>query len=74
MNVLKAAEKLSVHPNTIYARLQKILDITGLEAHSYHALSELLIVADCRDLKGSEPLRAYNFESSGGGIARTLIT
>ena len=74
MNVLKAAEKLSVHPNTIYARLQKILDITGLEARSYHALNELLIVADCRDFKGSDPLRAYNFKSTGGGIARSLIT
>lgn len=48
MNVLKAAQRLSVHPNTIYSRLQKILDITGLDARSYHALSELLIVADCR--------------------------
>ena len=74
MNVLKAAGKLSVHPNTLYARLQKILDITGLEARSYHALTELLIVADCRDFKGSEPLRAYNFQSTGGGIARSLIT
>ena len=47
MNVLKAAEKLKVHPNTIYSRLQKIADITGLEARSYHALTELLLVADC---------------------------
>lgn len=47
MNILKAAEKLSVHPNTIYSRLQKILDITGLDAKSYHALTELLLVADC---------------------------
>jgi hypothetical protein len=48
MNVLKSAEKLSVHPNTIYARLGKILDATGLDARSYHALTELLIVADCK--------------------------
>ena len=48
MNVLKAAQRLSVHPNTIYSRLQKILSITGLQARSYHALTELLIVADCR--------------------------
>ena len=47
MNVLKAAEKLSVHPNTIYSRFQKILDITGLNARSYHTLTNLLIVADC---------------------------
>lgn len=47
MNVLKAADNLSVHPNTIYSRMQKILDITHLDARSFHALSELLIVADC---------------------------
>ena len=48
MNVLKAAERLSVHANTIYSRIQKIVDITGLDARSYHALTELLIVTDCR--------------------------
>ncbi len=48
MNILKTAEMLKVHPNTIYSRLQKILDITGLEARSYHALTELLLIADCR--------------------------
>lgn len=47
MNVLKAADKLSVHPNTIYSRMQKILDITSLDARSYHTLTELLIVSDC---------------------------
>ncbi len=30
MNVLKAAQALNVHPNTIYSRFQKILDITDL--------------------------------------------
>jgi hypothetical protein len=48
MNVLKTAETLSVHPNTIYSRFQKLLDITGSDARSYHALTDLLIVADCR--------------------------
>lgn len=48
MNALKTAETLSVHPNTIYSRFQKIMDITGADARSYHALTELLIVADCR--------------------------
>jgi len=47
MNVLKAADDLSVHPNTIYARMQRILDLTDLDARSYHALTELLIVAEC---------------------------
>jgi hypothetical protein len=48
MNVLQAAESLSVHPNTIYARFQKILDLTGADAKSYHVLTELLTIADCR--------------------------
>jgi hypothetical protein len=47
MNVLKAAQVLGVHPNTIYARLQRIFDITGLQARSYDALTDLLIVCDC---------------------------
>jgi len=42
---------LSVHPNTMYARMEKILDITELDARSYHALTELLVVAEC----GSRP-------------------
>jgi DNA-binding PucR family transcriptional regulator len=45
--VLKAAERLGVHPNTVYSRLQRIIDITGLDARNYHALTELLIIADC---------------------------
>lgn len=48
MNVLKAARTLDVHPNTIYARLQRIADITGLDGQRYHALTELLLAADCR--------------------------
>jgi hypothetical protein len=47
MNVLKAAAVLTVHPNTIYARFQRILAITGVHATTYHGLSELLLVADC---------------------------
>ncbi len=48
MNVLKAAKMLSVHPNTIYSRLQRIFDITGMDAKSYHSLTDLLIIAECR--------------------------
>jgi hypothetical protein len=47
MNVLKAAQTLGVHPNTVYARLQRIFDISGLQARSYDALTDLLIVCDC---------------------------
>ncbi len=48
MNALRAAERLRIHPNTIYSRLRKVLALTGLQARSYHALTELLIIADCR--------------------------
>ena len=47
MNVLKAAQVLDVHPNTIYARLQRIAGISGLDARSLHPLIDLLIVSDC---------------------------
>jgi len=46
MNVLKAAEQLGVHPNTIYARFQRIQEITDLDPRSYHPLTELLLVAE----------------------------
>ncbi len=48
MNLLQAAKALGVHPNTIYARMQKIADVTGMNALTYHALTELLLAADCR--------------------------
>ncbi len=48
MNVLQAAKLLSVHPNTIYARAQRINDITGRNPLSYHALTELLLATECR--------------------------
>lgn len=48
MNVLKAAKVLSVHPNTIYARAERINDVTGMNILSYHALTELLLALDCR--------------------------
>lgn len=48
MNLLKAAARLAVHPNTIYARLNRIREITGLNARACHALSDLLTVAGAR--------------------------
>ena len=48
MNVLKTAKQLEVHPNTVYARMQKIEDLTGLDALSYHSLTEMLLALDCR--------------------------
>ncbi len=47
MNVLKTAKVLAIHPNTIYARMQKIDDITDRNALSYHALTELLLATEC---------------------------
>jgi sugar diacid utilization regulator len=47
MNVLKAAAALSVHPNTIYSRFEKISDISGLDPSTFHALGELLLLIDC---------------------------
>ena len=46
MNVLQAAKRLAVHPNTIYARAQKISDITGKSLLSYHDLTELLLATE----------------------------
>ena len=47
MNVLKTAKALSLHPNTIYARMQKIDNITGKNALGYNDLTELLLAAEC---------------------------
>jgi len=44
--VLRAARALAVHPNTIYARMQKIQDVTSQDPFRYHALSELLLAMD----------------------------
>jgi sugar diacid utilization regulator len=46
MNALQAAKALSIHPNTLYARMQKIDEITGKNALAYHDLSELLLAID----------------------------
>jgi sugar diacid utilization regulator len=48
MNVLQAAVSLGVHPNTIYARFQRIHDICGLQARFFKGLTTLLTVADSK--------------------------
>lgn len=48
MNILKTAKALKLHPNTIYARFQRISTITGRDSRSYHALTNLLLVNDKR--------------------------
>lgn len=47
MNVQAAARRLKLHPNTVYARLTRLQDLTGLDGQRYHALTELLLAIDC---------------------------
>jgi PucR C-terminal helix-turn-helix domain/GGDEF-like domain len=47
MNMQKAARQLGKHPNTLYARLVRIRDLTGLDGQHYRDLTELLLAADC---------------------------
>ncbi|MGO8952546.1 MAG: PucR family transcriptional regulator [Rhodomicrobium sp.] len=47
MNIQKAARSLGKHPNTVYARIDRIEELTGLDGQSYHGLTELLLAADC---------------------------
>ena len=47
MKVLRAAETLDVHPNTIYARMRRIRELTGLDPLNYHALTEMLLATEC---------------------------
>ena len=47
MNVLKTGDALSLHPNTVYARMKRIETITGRNPLSYNALTDLLLAAEC---------------------------
>lgn len=47
MNIQKAARILGKHPNTVYTRIERIKDLTGLDGQSYRDLTELLLGADC---------------------------
>ena len=48
LNMQQAARALSVHPNTLYARMNRINTLTGRDVQRYHELTELLLAADCR--------------------------
>ena len=48
LNVQQAARILGLHPNTVYARMQRIDELTGLACRRFHDLTELLLAADCR--------------------------
>jgi hypothetical protein len=47
LNVQKAARILGRHPNTVYARIERIRDLTGLDGQRYRDLTEMLLAADC---------------------------
>jgi hypothetical protein len=47
MNALRTAKELGIHPNTLYARMRKIRDLTGLDPLNYHALTEMLLACAC---------------------------
>jgi sugar diacid utilization regulator len=48
LNVQQAARRLALHPNTVYARLERIGTLTGRDCQRYHDLTEVLLAADCR--------------------------
>lgn len=50
INVQRAARALGVHPNTLYARIDRIQALTGQDARHFHALGQLLLAADCARL------------------------
>ena len=47
LNVQKAGRHLGVHPNTVYARMNRIRELTGRDGQRYHDLVELLLAVDC---------------------------
>lgn len=47
MNVQLAARQMGKHANTLYARLERVREITGRDGLRYHDLTELLLAADC---------------------------
>ena len=47
LNIQAAGRTLSVHPNTVYGRLQRIRELTGRDGQRHHDLVELLLAVDC---------------------------
>jgi hypothetical protein len=47
LNVQEAGRRLGVHANTVYGRLARVRDLTGLDGQSFHDLVEMLLAADC---------------------------
>jgi sugar diacid utilization regulator len=55
MNALRAAKDLGIHPNTLYARMRRIRDLTGLDPLTFHALTEMLLAVDCAGADATVP-------------------
>ena len=47
LNVQAAARRLGKHPNTVYARIERIAEITGRDPRKYAGLTELILAAEC---------------------------
>jgi len=47
LNVQEAGRALGKHPNTLYARLERIEDLTGFDGRNFHDLNEMLLAAEC---------------------------
>lgn len=46
LNVQSAGRGLGVHPNTVYARLDRIRELSGLDGRRHHDLVEILLAVD----------------------------
>lgn len=46
LNLLKAAARLGAHPNTLYARFERIRELSGLDPRTYGGLEALLLAVD----------------------------
>lgn len=53
MNALQTAKNLSLHANTIYARMQRIGELTGKNPLNYHDLTEMLLALESDDTHSS---------------------
>lgn len=47
MNALQTAKNLSIHANTVYARMQRIHELTGKNPLHYNDLTDMLLAIDC---------------------------
>ena len=47
LNVQEAGRRLGVHANTVYGRLVRIQQATGLDGRRFQDLAEMLLAAEC---------------------------